>query len=369
INTFYYPDLSLMESRIKVLFKKNKIAGEWFYKKDIVLEFIQNLKRGEIPNVELLNKLKNKTIDISKIGNYENEEYTILKENAVNLLAKIKSERLGIGYPDSVDISTFMKNKKANYRNMLYLADDEFLFFERKPKFEIEVIKESQMIECLRIIKNSISNNNIKFKLQDYIDSIFAKSDIYFEKSINIIDSFFFQKDEKKALGFLLEEKITNQNVKINFNEENNLYSFENKFEELNQVEQIFLKKTTNSNLEIDVFGLISFDYKDRYCFCHFDVWNYLRVLNFFSIKKIDVNEIRMFYNNTLKYKEHYVFRFKYHLLNYEEKEFIKTLEIEDISFWYLCFNNDGVKYYCIYDDEYREQILEDLNIDFIEEY
>ncbi|QZO96816.1 hypothetical protein K6T43_12515 (plasmid) [Riemerella anatipestifer] len=89
--------------------------------------------------MELLNKLKNKTIDISKIGNYENEEYTILKENAVNLLAKIKSERLGIGYPDSVDISTFMKNKKANYRNMLYLADDEFLFLRENPNLKLRL--------------------------------------------------------------------------------------------------------------------------------------------------------------------------------------------------------------------------------------
>ena len=66
---------------------------------------------------------------------------------------------------------------------------------------------------------------------------------------------------------------------------------------------------------------MISFDYKSRCCFCHFDVINYLRVLNFFSIQTIDIDNLRLIYNDTEIYKKHYVFRYKYHLLNEVEKE------------------------------------------------
>ena len=80
----------------------------------------------------------------------------------------------------------------------------------------------------------------------------------------------------------MLGETEINKNIKISFEEEGNFYSLTKDFEELDKTEQIFLKKSKDSNLNIDVFGMISFDYKSRFCFCHFDVINYLRVLNFF---------------------------------------------------------------------------------------
>ena len=135
INTFHYPDLSLLESRIKRLFKKQKIAGEWFYKQDIVLDFVEILKKGAVPTINLLDELKNKQInysDVFKIGGYPYDEYAILKENAINLLEKIKSERIGVGYPDSIDLAKFMRTKRAGYRNIVYIADDDFLYFSRQ---------------------------------------------------------------------------------------------------------------------------------------------------------------------------------------------------------------------------------------------
>lgn len=371
VNVFHYPDLSLLESRIKRLFKKQKIAGEWFYKQDIVLDFVEILKNGAVPTINLLDELKNKQInysDVFKVGGYPYDEYAILKENAINLLEKIKSERIGIGYPDSIDLAKFMRTKRAGYRNIVYIADDEFLYFERKPNFDLESIKDSQIIECLRIIKNTTPNNNLRNKLQNYIDSIFAKNDIFFQKSIDIIKAFFFELEEEIAYSFLLGETEINQNIKMSFEEEGNFYSLTKDFEELDKTEQIFLKKSKDSNLNIDVFGMISFDYKSRFCFCHFDVINYLRVLNFFSIQTIDIDNLRLIYNDTEIYKKHYVFRYKYHLLNVEEKQFIRKSKIEDTSYWYINFISNGEKYYCLYNEEDKELISKELNIDF-EEY
>lgn len=371
VNVFHYPDLSLLESRIKRLFKKQKIAGEWFYKQDIVLDFVEILKNGAVPTINLLDELKNKQInysDVFKVGGYPYDEYAILKENAINLLEKIKSERIGIGYPDSIDLAKFMRTKRAGYRNIVYIADDEFLYFERKPNFDLESIKDSQIIECLRIIKNTTPNNNLRNKLQNYIDSIFAKNDTFFQKSIDIIKAFFFELEEEIAYSFLLGETEINQNIKMSFEEEGNFYSLTKDFEELDKTEQIFLKKSKDSNLNIDVFGMISFDYKSRFCFCHFDVINYLRVLNFFSIQTIDIDNLRLIYNDTEIYKKHYVFRYKYHLLNGEEKQFIRKSKIEDTSYWYINFISNGEKYYCLYNEEDKELISKELNIDF-EEY
>ena len=71
-----------------------------------------------------------------------------------------------------------MRTKRAGYRNIVYIADDDF-YILRKPNFDLESIKDSQIIECLRIIKNTTPNNNLRNKLQNYIDSILPKTILF----------------------------------------------------------------------------------------------------------------------------------------------------------------------------------------------
>lgn len=109
----------------------------------------------------------------------------------------------------------------------------------------------------------------------------------------------------------------------------------------------------------VSIFGTINFDYKNRCCGCSFEVENFLRVLNFFSITKVEEDQIRLYFNDT-NHKE-YIFQYKYHLLNCSEKEFIKSLNIIDHSSWYLEFEKNGKIYYCLFDD--IEVVLKDLKI------
>lgn len=327
LNIYYYPDLGFLEARIKRLFSKQKIAGEWFYKRQIVLIFIECLKNGDVPSLELLKKVQNESVKELNLLEAESSiygDYLILKQNAINLLDQIKSERFGIGYPDSVELAKFMRLKKANYRNMVYNVDECFKYFERVPKFCLEDINDNQIIECLRIIKNTTANNIIKTDLQDKIDSIFSKSDIYRSQILELINSFFFIKtyDEKT--------KSYHQNIEMKYDEECNMY-FMNNFEDLNKEERLFLKKVQNENLMVSIFGTINFSYKNRYCGFSFEVENFLRVLNFFKIRKTEENQIRLFVNDT-NHKE-CIFQYKCHLLNCNEKQFIRSLYITDHSF------------------------------------
>lgn len=363
INVYHYPDLSSLESRIKRLFSKQNIAGEWFYKKEIVLDFVESLKEGHVPSIDLLKKIKNNSVKYSnvfKTGDFPYENYAILKENAINLLEQIKSERRGIGYPDSIDLAKFMRTKRANYRNMVYYADDDFKYFERKPSFSIENIKNNQIIECLRIIRNTTANNKIKDLLQDYIDSIFAERDIYIVKITEIIRSFFFDSHNSNNELFI-ETDISYSNIEMELDKELNVYSLSRYFENLNKDELLFLKNAKNHNLRVSIFGNIDFDYKERFCFCFFEVENYLRVLNFLSITRLDENGVRLFFNDTDKYSKSYIFQYKYHLLNSSEKEFISSLEVKDVSFCYIEFEKDKQTYYCLFDD--IEVVCKELKI------
>ena len=355
LNIYYYPDLGFLEARIKRLFSKQKIAGEWFYKRQIVLIFIECLKNGDVPSLELLKKVQNESVKELNLLEAESSiygDYLILKQNAINLLDQIKSERFGIGYPDSVELAKFMRLKKANYRNMVYNVDECFKYFERVPKFCLEDINDNQIIECLRIIKNTTANNIIKTDLQDKIDSIFSKSDIYRSQILELINSFFFIKtyDEKT--------KSYHQNIEMKYDEECNMY-FMNNFEDLNKEERLFLKKVQNENLMVSIFGTVNFSYKNRYCGFSFEVENFLRVLNFFKIRKTEENQIRLFVNDT-NHKE-CIFQYKYHLLNCNEKQFIRSLYITDHSFYYIEFEKNGRLYYCLFDD--WEPVQKDLKI------
>lgn len=365
INIFHYPDLGSLEARIKRLFSKQNINGEWFYKKEIVSDFVNCLKKGSIPSINLLQEIQNNQVqysDILKNGTCSYENYEILKDNAIHLLEQIKSERSGIGYPDSVELAKFMRTQRAGYRNMVYHANDNFTHFERKPNFTIEDIKSSQIIECLRIIRNTTPNNKVKDRLQDYIDSVFAKSDLYQIKILELIRLFFFTDQYKTDIETLIDSDIIYSNIEMEFDTERNSYSLVRYFEYLNKDEILFLKNMKNHNLQISIFGSIDFDYKDRFCFCFFEVENYIRVLNFFSVPKLDDNGIRLFFNETDPYSKHYVFQYKYHLLNADEKAFIRSQIIKDVSHWYIELEKNGETYYCLFED--AETVTKDLKID-----
>lgn len=363
LNVYHYPDLSSLEGRIKRLFSKQNIAGEWFYKKEIVLDFVENLKDGIVPSLDLLKKIKNDSVkysDVFKNGDFSYENYAILKENAINLFEQIKSERRGIGYPDSIDLSKFIRTKRVNYRNMVYYTDEDFKYFERKPNFSIENIKNSQIIECLRIIRNTTANNKVKDLLQDYIDSIFAERDIYMSKIAELIKSFFF--DHHNSTNELFTETdISYSNIEMELDRDLNVYSLSRYFENLNKDELLFLKNAKNHNLRVSIFGNIDFDYKERFCFCFFEVENYLRVLNFLSITRLEENGVRLFFNDTDKYSKSHIFQYKYHLLNSSEKEFISSLKVKDVSFCYIEFEKDKQTYYCLFDD--IEVVCKELKI------
>lgn len=354
LNLYHFSELSSLESRIKRLFSKQKINGEWFYKKEIVLDFLKELEIGRIPSTKLLSEIKNNSVkyqDVFKIGDIPYEYYEIIKNNAINLLEKIKSERKGIGFPDSVELNRFIKTKRASYRNMSYYSDENFLTFERKPNFKLESITNNQLIECLRIIKNITPNNKEKDVLQDYIDSVFSKNMIYIEKCIAIVESFFFLNPSEKNARLEIDSNIYQSNYKIEYDNESEVYSFSQRFDDLEKDELMFLKKSKSKKLIISILGDLSFDYKNSLCFCFFKVENFLKVLNFFEIEKIEDKGIRLFFNNTDKYDEYYVFEFKYHLLNEQEKQFIDTLEMVDAFYYYIEFKDEKNKYYCIVDD------------------
>lgn len=354
LNIFYYPDLGFLEARTKRLFSKQKIVGEWFYKRQIVLIFVEYLKNGNVPSLELLKKIQNENVKESNLLEADSiyGDYLILRQNAINLLDQIKSERFGIGYPDSVEFAKFMRLKKANYRNMAYHVDECFKNFERVPKFCLDDIDDNQIIECLRIIKNTTANNKIKTELQDKIDSVFSKNDIYKSQIIDLIDSFYFRKTYvEKANEF-------HQNIEMKYDEEFDMY-YMNNFENLNKEEILFLKNVKNEDLMVSIFGTINFSYKNRYCGCSFEVENFLRVLNFFKITKTEENQIRLFVNDS-NFKE-CIFQYKYHLLNCNEKQFIRSLHITDYSFNYLEFEKNGRLYYCLFDD--WEPVQKDLKI------
>lgn len=355
LNIFYYPDLGFLEARTKRLFSKQKIVGEWFYKRQIVLIFVECLKNGNVPSLELLKKIQNENVKESNLLETESSiygDYLTLRQNAINLLDQIKSERFGIGYPDSVEFAKFMRLKKANYRNMVYHVDECFKYFERVPKFCLDDIDDNQIIECLRIIKNTTANNKIKTELQDKIDSVFSKNDIYKSQIIDLIDSFYFRKTYvEKANGF-------HQNIEMKYDEEFDMY-YMNNFENLNKEEILFLKNVKNEDLMVSIFGTINFSYKNRYCGCSFEVENFLRVLNFFKITKTEENQIRLFVNDS-NFKES-IFQYKYHLLNCNEKQFIRSLHITDHSFNYIEFEKNGRLYYCLFDD--WEPVQKDLKI------
>ena len=87
LNLFKFPDSGIMEAPLKRLFrpslvKKSKYnrGEEWFYKKALVELFINEIKEGIKPSIELIEKIQH------KYANIENG----YKQQAVFIFEKIK---------------------------------------------------------------------------------------------------------------------------------------------------------------------------------------------------------------------------------------------------------------------------------------
>lgn len=189
INVLFFPGFGYIESRLKRLFKPYQIQGEWYNIEGIVWNFLFELKYlKKNPDLELFNALNIKNQIL--IENDEKEKAAIV------LLEKIKTERKGIGFPNSIDLRKFIRTKRASYRHWEYLANEDFSDFIRKPKFNLENILNKQAIECLKILKNNTYSASKKNKYDNLITELFdnsSKDD--FKTTLKIIENNFFQEN------------------------------------------------------------------------------------------------------------------------------------------------------------------------------
>jgi hypothetical protein len=277
LNLFHFVNCAIFEARLKRLFEPYKASGEWFYKKGLVELFINEIRNGENLSLELINKIQYENVYVERD----------LKKTAIIIYEKIKSERKSIGFPNSVTFETMMRTKKMRYRNMVYDISTDFTCFTREPNFSLENIKNSESIECLRIIKNNADSLEEKIKLQGYIDDIFNKKDSRKEEIIKIIGTFFFNITE-----FQRQE---NPNIRIEYDEEIKYYCLINDYKNLNSNEYALLKSA--EKIEI-LSESITFNYRQSTCFCFFEEDDYPRILNFFKNKKIEFNYYKEIRNN-----------------------------------------------------------------------
>lgn len=164
ISLHYFENGSSFESRLKRIFNPYQTKGEWFTKKNTVKLFIDKINNGSLLNNELIEELKYSPSVI-------NHAYY---KQAKKTYEKIKEERKGIGYPDSVSIEKILKNNKVVYRHIDYILSNDYKTYTRKLKFEIDNINQPQLIQCLRTIKNlskctDESNHTFKNKSTKYL--------------------------------------------------------------------------------------------------------------------------------------------------------------------------------------------------------
>ncbi len=296
LNLFEFTDTGIIEQPLIRLFRpflieqsKYNKGREWFYKKGLVKIFLDEIKNGTKPCKELIQQIQYKNID-SKID-YNN--------NAIKIFEKIKAERKNIGFPNSVTFEKFLKKNEMRYRNMIYLVEIDFKAFTRHPNFEFEEISNSQMVECLRIIKNNTKGQVKKVGIQSLIDNVFNQNYENERQILSLIKNYFFNNKTKKVLlsikdiaggnisgKFEIEnkkinsdeiEKIPSPNVRIFYDKELNSYYLLNKYENLTDEEYVLIKKSRNIELHNN---FIAFYYKERICYCDFDIKSLLRIKN-----------------------------------------------------------------------------------------
>lgn len=361
LNIYNFPNNGYIEGTLKRLFKRFLIekseisrSSEWFYKKGIIEQFIKRIKNKEIPSRELIDKLQ-----------YDNSDSSsFYKKNALKLYEKVKNERKGIGFPNSVTFDEFMKFGEMRYKNMHYKVNDEFTNFSREPKFDLDFITKSQSVECLRIIKNNTNSSIKQTKIQSFIDDVFNGVNETLPFRLNLISNYFFD-------GELL---ITceNKNIRINFCEDFNYYFLNETYENLNIEEQILIKKSKGIFISPNK---IIFQYKEKNCICKYENTSMTRIKNLlknrdycdYSYIEEILEEAKIDYPSTK-------------LIPIPIEKHINDIEDVDL-FYFLCsrnvsFNKDRVNFnfgeYIItwkYKDSIEKiyKFLESLDIIFVE--
>lgn len=266
LNLFNFPNAGLLESPLKRLFRsclvrqsKYNRGEEWFYKKGLVNIFINEIKLGAKPSKELIDLIQ------YKIEPIENG----YKQQAIFIFEKIRKERKGIGYPNSISFEKFIKTKKMNYRHMIYTTNYNYTQFTREFKFDIESINNVQEIQCLRIIKNNTTCNLTKEKIQAYIDDVFNLIYDSYSDRFEIIKKYFFKSTEIQT--------VENPNVRVLFDKKSNNYQFKMSYSELTKEEYVLIKESKETIL---FKNKISFQYKYFFCLCKFKDNEIARVRN-----------------------------------------------------------------------------------------
>lgn len=229
-----------LEGKLKRLFLKYQSNGEWFYKKGIVLKFLEEIKRGTRLDYDLIFKVQVKDDSVSH------------KDRALAIFKSIREERKGIGYPASPNVNTIIRSKKISYKNVVYLISDDYLTFERELKFDLNRISNSQKIECLRIIKHNTKSLLKKERLQELIDDVFTKNYKTEDEIISVIKNFFLL-SYKENTQTMCKKQIPKVNLlKLNFKYDDLLkcYYIDKKTESLNKDEKMFVKESEILKLE-----------------------------------------------------------------------------------------------------------------------
>ena len=292
LNLYEFTDTGIIEQPLIRLFKpflieqsKYNRGREWFYKKGLVKIFLDEIKRGTKPCKELVQKIQYLNVDVK----------TDHQKNAIKIFEKIKAERKNIGFPNSVTFEKFLKTHTMAYRNMIYQVDADFNSFTRYPKFKLDEISSSQVVECLRIIKNNSKSKCKKEKIQYLSDSVFNKNSDDSNKILCMIRDYFFtdlsiyrstkynlltSEDirEKNKNNEIIKElndfdareigeikKIRNPNIRIEHYVKYDFYSFIYEYENLKDEEYALIKKSKNIQL---YDNLVSFSYKGGLCTC-----------------------------------------------------------------------------------------------------
>ncbi len=252
VEILFYPNCGNIEKRLKRLFKKHQTRGEWYYKEEIVYDFLSALKRGQQPTIELWKQL----IEKYAIKEFEYDDNV---ERAILLLNAIKRERKGIGFPDSVDIKKFIRTKKAYYRNWVYTANDDFTAFERKPNFKYSDMTFSRGIECLRILKNNDKNKSIFY--QNLVDDLFYRNEKSYHKIEHLIKYHFFSEENPHI--------FENYKIRVKYSDKDDMYYFQKYFLDLNTDEKRLIRKNENFTIYVNnkCFG---FSIRDKMCYCFY---------------------------------------------------------------------------------------------------
>lgn len=220
-----------LEGKLLRLFSKYRANGEWFYKKGVVLKFLDEIKNGAKVDYDLIFKIQIKDDSIS------------VTDKALSIFKRVREERKGVGFPASPNINTIIKSKKINYKNMLYIISDDYLTFDRKLKFDLDKISNNQKIECLRIVKYNTENPFKKERLQQLIDDVFNINHVTESEIISVIKNFFLFTTVEKCSKTKKAEEINLLNINFEYDNLLGCHYLDKKEEPLNVDEKQFIMK------------------------------------------------------------------------------------------------------------------------------